>query len=114
MKNEDRIVELLTESLKKFDRLSDQMDILTGRVDNLTSRVDNLTSRVDNLTSRVDNLTHEVVGVKDEMIGMNSRLDKVESGIVMLNLISAENSRALIKLGDSYDRISRLEKAVFK
>ena len=93
-------MELLTESLKKFDRLSDQMDTLTGRV--------------DNLTSRVDNLTHEVVGVKDEMIGMNSRLDKVESGIVKLNLISAENSRALMKFGDSHDRISRLEKAVFK
>ena len=107
MKNEDRIEELLTESLKKFDRLSDQMDTLTGRVDNLTSHV-------DNLTSRVDNLTHEVVGVKDEMIGMNSRLDKVESGIVKLNLISAENSRALMKFGDSHDRISRLEKAVFK
>ncbi len=104
MKNEDKIVELLAESLKKFDRLSDQMETLTSRVDNISDRVDNLTSRVDNLTSRVDNLTDHV----------DERLNKVEREIVKLNLISAENSRSLIKLADTYDRITRLEKAVFK
>ncbi len=40
--------------------------------------------------------------------------EEVERGIVKLNLISAENSRSLIKLADTYDRIARLEKAVFK
>ena len=97
MENESKIVVLLSEMLHKFD-------VLTETVINLTRRVDNLTSRVDNLTSRVDNLTDTV----------DLRLGKVESEIIRLNLISAENSRALIKLGDNNDRIVRLEKAVFK
>jgi len=97
MKNESKIVELLSEMLHKFDVLTETVVNLTGRVDNLTSRVDNLTSRVDNLTVTVD-----------------LRLGKVESEIVKLNLISSENSRALLKLGDMNDRVNRLEKAVFK
>lgn len=92
-----KIVELLSEMLHKFDVLTETVIKLTGRVDNLTGRVDNLTSRVDNLTDTVD-----------------LRLSKVESEIVKLNLISSENSRALMKLGDNNDRIVRLEKEVFK
>ena len=83
MENESKIVELLSEMLRKFD-------VLTGRVDNLTSRVDNLNLTVD------------------------QRLGKVEGEFVKLNLISAENSRALLKLGDNNDRLTRLENAVFK
>lgn len=97
MENESKIVELLSEMLHKFDVLTETVIKLTGRVDNLTGRVDNLTSRVDNLTDTVD-----------------LRLSKVESEIVKLNLISSENSRALMKLGDNNDRIVRLEKEVFK
>ncbi len=104
MENESKIVELLSEMLHKFDVLTETVIKLTGRVDNLTGRVDNLTSHVDNVTSRVDNLTHTV----------DLRLSKVESEIVKLNLISSENSRALMKLGDNNDRILRLEKEVFK
>lgn len=111
MKNESRIVELLSEMLHKFDVLTSRVDNqtshvdgVTGRVDNLTGSVDKLIGSVDNLTSRVDNLTFTV----------DLRLGKVESEIVKLNLISSENSRALLKLGDMNDRVNRLEKAVFK
>ena len=83
MKNGSKIVELLSEMLRKFD-------VLTETVVNLTGRVDNLTVTVD------------------------SRLGKVESGIMKLNVISAENSRALLKMGDYSERIIRLEKALFK
>ena len=90
MENESKIVELLSEMLRKFD-------VLTGTVVNLTGRVDNLTGHVDKLTVTVD-----------------SRLGKVENEIIKLNLISAENSRALLKMSDYNERIVRLEKAVFK
>ncbi len=79
MKNEDKIVELLSEMLHKFDVLND---------------------KVENLNT--------------EMKTVNKRLGSVEKEIVKLNLISAQNSRALLKLGDNNDRIKRLEKAVFK
>jgi len=90
MENESKIVELLSEMLRKFY-------VLTGTVVNLTGRVDNLTGHVDRLTVTVD-----------------SRLGKVENEIIKLNLISAENSRALLKMSDYNERIVRLEKAVFK
>jgi len=90
MENKSKIVELLSEMLRKFD-------VLTGTVVNLTGRVDNLTGHVDKLTVTVD-----------------SRLGKVENEIIKLNLISAENSRALLKMSDYNERIVRLEKAVFK
>jgi hypothetical protein len=67
-------------------------------------KFDMLTGRVDNLTGRVDKLNHTV----------DHRLGKVEGEIVKLNLISAENSRALLKIGDNNDRPTRLEDAVFK
>ncbi len=79
MKSEDKIVELLSEMLHKFDVLND---------------------KVENLNT--------------EMKTVNKRLGSVEKEIVKLNLISAQNSRALLKLGDNNDRIKRLEKAVFK
>lgn len=79
MKNEDKIVELLSEMLHKFDVLND---------------------KVENLNT--------------EMKTVNKRLGSVEKEIVKLNLISAQNSRSMIKLGDNNDRIKRLEKAVFK
>ena len=104
MENESKIVELLSEMLHKFDVLTGTVVNLTGRVDNLTGSVDNLTGHVDNLTGHVDNLT----------VTVDLRLGKVESEIVKLNVISAENSRALLKMGDYNERIIRLERAVFK
>lgn len=125
MKNESRIVELLSEMLRKFDVLTEtvvkldgsvfnltgHVNNLTGHVDNVTGHVDNVTDRVDNLTSSVDNLTGRLDNLT---VTIDLRLGKVESEIVKLNLISAENSRALLKMGDNNDRINRLEKAVFK
>ncbi|MFZ6010087.1 MAG: hypothetical protein ACOYXT_07025 [Bacteroidota bacterium] len=63
---------------------------------------------------KFDILNGEVKGLKDEMKGVNKRLDKVEKHIVKLNMISAENSRALMKLADHGSRNTRLEKAVYK
>ena len=93
MKNEDKIVELLSEMLHKFDVLNDKVEVLNGGVDGLNRRSDSLTS---------------------EMKSINKRLGNVEKEIIKLNLISAQNSRSLMKLGDNHDRIKRLEKAVFK
>ena len=111
MENESKIVELLSEMVHKFDVLTGTVVNLTGRVDNLTDHVDNLTGRVDNLTGRLDNLTGRVDNLT---VTVDLRLGKVESEIVKLNVISAENSRALLKMGDYNERIIRLERAVFK
>ena len=83
--------------MEKESRIVELLSEMLHKFDVLTGRVDNLTSRVDNLNGTVD-----------------QRLGKVENKIIKLNIISAENSRALMKLGDNNDRINRLEKAVFK
>ena len=111
MKNESKIVELLSEMLRKFDVLTETVVSLTGRVDNLTGHVDNLTGHVDNITGQLDNLTGRVDNLTSTV---DLRLGKVENEIVKLNVISAENSRALLKMGDYNERIIRLERAVFK
>lgn len=86
MENEHRIAELLSEMLLKFDILNDEVKIMSGRLESVDGRL-----------GRVE-----------------KGLEKVENEIIKLNLISAENSRALMKLADNNDRINRLEKAVFK
>lgn len=83
--------------MENESRIIELLSEMLHKFDVLTETVVNLTGRVDNLTATVE-----------------LRLGKVESEIVKLNLISSENSRALLKMGDNNDRINRLEKAVFK
>lgn len=93
MKNEDKIVELLTEMVKGQDRLVGEVSSMKGEI----------TSMKGEITS----MKGEIRSMKDEAIKQ------------ALNL--AENSRAILKLADEIrlvaeheKRISRLELAVFK
>jgi uncharacterized protein Yka (UPF0111/DUF47 family) len=86
MENEQRIVELLTETLIKFDSLIEGQKTL-------------------------------VEGQKVT----NDRLDRVEREVVKLNLLTSENTRALIKLigevekiADLHERVTELEHTVYK
>ena len=93
MKNESRIVELLSEMLQKFDVLNDEargMNRQLGKVETILTKVQ-----------------REVGKVQGEV-------GKVKREIVKLNLVSSENSRALMQLANTHDRIVRLERAVFK
>ncbi len=83
--------------MKKEDRIVELL------AENLI-KSDQLADRFDKLTSVVEKLANT----------METQLEKIEVEIIKLNLISAENTRALIKLGDNNDRINRLEKEVFK
>lgn len=66
-----------------------------------------MTNSVDRLSDRMDNVEAEIKDMKKEVARLNGE-------VVKLNLISSENSRALIKLVDNAERIDRLEKAVLK
>ena len=86
MENEQRIVELLTETLIKFDSLIEGQKTL-------------------------------VEGQKVT----NDRLDRVEREVVKLNLLTSENTRAIIKLAgevekiaDLHERVTKLEHTVYK
>jgi DNA repair exonuclease SbcCD ATPase subunit len=86
MENEGRIVELLAESLK-----------------------------------RQDNIIEQLKESNQKLYVLESKSDRVEEQLIKLNLQTAENTRALIKLSENIDqisdlnnRVSKLEKAVFK
>jgi hypothetical protein len=90
MKEESRIVELLSEMLFKFDVLTEHVDV------------------------GFNNLGQRVGGLEQQMSKVEQQMGKVESEIVKLNLLTSEHSRSLMKLADNHERITRLEKAVFK
>jgi archaellum component FlaC len=87
MKNEEKILVLLAEVLQKVDVLSVEVNGIKG----------------------------EIRGIKDEITDIKSDVKDLKDNVVKLNIISAENSRALMKLADNTEgRLSRLETAVFK
>lgn len=93
MENQSRIEQLLAESLKKFDRLSDQMEVLTTHVDYLGDKIN---------------------GVKEEVKAVQGRMVEFNDEIRKLTIISGEQASGFTKLADNHDRINRLEREVFK
>jgi tetrahydromethanopterin S-methyltransferase subunit G len=93
MENESRIVELLAESLFKFDQMIDGHKAMVAEQKETNKRLDS----------------------------MDQRLGKVESEVIKLNLQTMENTRAIFKLAEEveniahlHERVSKLEKAVYK
>jgi hypothetical protein len=93
MENENRIVELLAESLIKFDSL------------------------IEGHNALIEGQKALIEGQKNT----NQRLDRVEREIVKLNLHTTENTRAIFKLASEvesiahlHERVTKLEKEVYK
>jgi hypothetical protein len=100
MENEQRIVELLAETLIKFDQMIDEQKQTNLRLE-----------KVENISSSMEH----------SLISMDNRLEKLEKGMSKLNLQTAENSRAIFKLANEieniaqlHERVTKLEKAVYK
>ncbi|MEK6781274.1 MAG: hypothetical protein AABY93_06190 [Bacteroidota bacterium] len=100
MKNEDRIVELLAEMVFKQDQLVEEIKLVK--------------SEIGAVKSEVGGVKSEVSGVKSEVSGVKSEVSGVKSEIVKLNLQTAENTRAILKLADKVDTIADLENRVTK
>ncbi len=93
MENEQPIVELLAESLINFDAL------------------------VEGQKAMVEGQKALIEGQKVT----NNRLDRVEREVVKLNLLTSENTRAIIqlageveKIADLHERVTKLEHTVYK
>jgi hypothetical protein len=100
MENEQRIVELLAETLIKFDQMIDEQKQTNQRLE-----------KVEHISSSMEN----------SLISMDNQLEKLEKGMSKLNLQTAENSRATFKLANEieniahlHERVTKLEKAVYK
>ncbi len=114
MKNEQKIIELLAESLRGQDRIVTEikgtnlrLDQTVERLDQTVERLDQTVERLDQTISRLDNL--EV------------RVDRVDGQLVKLNFQTMENTRAIFKLAasveqiaDLHNRVTKLERAVYK
>jgi archaellum component FlaC len=100
MENESRMVELLAESLFKFDQMIDGHKAMVVELKEVNRRLDGIEKRLDS---------------------MDQRLGKVESEVIKLNLQTMENTRAIFKLAEEveniahlHERVSKLEKVVYK
>ena len=100
MKNEAKIVELLSEML---------------------IRQDSMVVEIKNVKREVTGVKQEVIGLKQEVSGVKQEVTGLKGEMVKLNLQSAENTRAIFKLAQSVDqiadlhnRVTKLERTVYK
>ncbi|MBL0744065.1 hypothetical protein [Chryseolinea lacunae] len=115
MKNEKRIIELLAEVLIKQDTMTGEIrGVRTELKDEIQDLRTELKYEIQDLRGEVHELRGEVYDLKYEVGGMKGEL-------VKLNLQTAENTRAIVKLAnevekltDLPDRVSKLEKAIYR
>ena len=100
MKNEDRMVELLAEMVKNSDRsIAQQKELI----------------------SEVKTMRNDIHEMRGDISEMKKDFSQVKKDIRKHNVMLAEHSRAIITLAENvdsfsayYERISELEKKVFK
>ncbi|MDQ2657688.1 MAG: hypothetical protein M3Y60_09735 [Bacteroidota bacterium] len=114
MKNEDKIIELLTESLKGQDRIVSEIMGTNQRLDQTVERLDQTVERLDQTVERLD----QTIVRLDKL---ETRVDKVEGQLITLNLQTSENTRAIFKLAeniemiaDLHNRVAKLERTVYR
>lgn len=111
MKNDDRIVELLAESLKRQDQ---QADILNQ----LIKRQDQQADILNELIKRQDRLENAIITVVDEVKSLNKKTE--DNGKHMKAMIGAVNSMAdmfnlkFTQVNEHEKRITRLEDHLLK
>jgi uncharacterized protein YoxC len=108
MQNEEKILELLAEVLHK-------VDVLSVEVNGIKGEVNGIKGEIRGIKGEIRGIKDEITDIKDEITDIKDDVKDLKDNVVKLNIISAENSRALMKLADNTEgRLSRLEKAVFK
>jgi hypothetical protein len=107
MENKSKIEELLVESLKRQDKMVDELKLTNQKLNQTNERLDQTNEKLDHIDGR--------------LYKIEVRTDKVEEQLIKLNLQTVENTRAIFKLADKVEgiaelhkRVTKLEKEVFK
>ncbi len=121
MKNEDKIIELLAESLKRQDSIVGELKGTNLRLDRTVERLDQTVERLDQTVERLDQTVERLDQTVERLDRLEVRVDKIDKHLVRLNLQSAENTRAIMRLGDKigeiadlHNRVTKLERTVYK
>ncbi len=121
MKSEDKIIELLTESLKGQDRIVSEIIGTNLRLDQTVERLDQTVGRLDLTVERLDQTVERLDQTIVRLDKLEVRVDRVEGQLVKLNLQTSENTRAIFKLAenvemiaDLHNRVAKLERTVYK
>jgi|GEM_PF-2942259 len=93
MKNEDRIVELLAESLRKQDRMADEVHGLRIEMDGRFAQMDSRFVQMDKRFERIENILERLA------VGFNEFVD------IHRETVKAQNDR----IGNLERRMDRLE-----
>ena len=107
MKNEDKIIELLAESLRGQDLIVEQIMGTNQRIDQTNVRLDQTIDRLDHTIERLDRL--------------ENRTEKIEGQLITLNMQTVANTRAIFTLAEKVEaiadlhvRVTKLEKTVYQ
>ena len=100
MENKGRIEELLSESLKRQDKMVEELKPTNQRLDQTNQRLEFAVDKLKNIDGR--------------LYKIETKTTKIEQQLVKLNLQTAQNSRPILKLADLHGRVAKLEKPVFK
>ena len=84
MHNEERIVELLAESLMKFDRLLDKQDAMVIEQKETNKRLENVETGVNKLNVQTSENTRAILKLANEfeqVLKLNERVARLEQAV---------------------------------
>lgn len=125
MNNDDRCLELLAELVVKQDSTIDELKFLNNQVGVMKGEIVEMKGEIVEIKEEIIEMKEEIIEMKEEIVeiridmgGIKTDIHEMKEDIKKLNLISAENSRAILKLanlleGEVLTRIAKLEAEVF-
>jgi ABC-type transporter Mla subunit MlaD len=87
MNNEDKIVELLAESLKNQDIQSEKLSSVTEKLSSVTEKLDSVTEKLDSLVDVVKDVVHALQhqsGMLEKLIAKYDKVDDLEHRLFLL------------------------------
>ena len=93
MKNENRILELLAELLKKYDRHDERLDKHGKMLENLEQKIGGVENKLDGVENKLD-------GVENKIVGVVQKQDRHEELLQLL-------IESQVRLDNSFDQMRR-------
>jgi hypothetical protein len=121
MENEGKIIELLAESLKRFDKMVDKQNQMVTEQQQMVSMQNQMVLKQTLMVAEQQETNRRLGNLEVRADKHDKRFESVEKNLISLNLQTVENTRAIFKLADSVDkfggfndRLVKIEKILFK
>jgi chromosome segregation ATPase len=108
MKNEERILELIAETLRSIDRHSEQFERLEAEVKRINERLDRHQDQLDYKQEQIDEKREQIWTVLRLMQQHQERLDQHESVLVTLKDRDEAMHQSLLEQAQAYRAMTEL------